>query len=880
MVIAPFMADNAGAAYLSDGSVLNGSTGLLGVVKNYCVAPPASATTGVCPSAVERDDLTAATCAGPGCSVSSLNTQALCVAAGYRWRNTQSGSSNQQPLSARGTITQITAGSCSAAFWTGDIPGTVGTSTAGNKWYTYSNDGCLRCHNATYMASHGASGARAAKTSYLMGGHRNMLRKVTPGMNWAGPDGKVYTTDGTNAINFGTGTVTLASDGQPHKLYWIYGDWLIPSPSLVYDTAAGPASGTTNGYSCAACHSTGFDNWKGAGACSIPTATTTSACTTAGGTWVYSTGIMNGGAAMTSATGLEPLASFPSLSLSNITGNWDQYGIMCSRCHNSTNPALNDAGGNVMTGGHNNNPTGTAKTNLCFGCHQSTTKIYASAADTTGTPQIDPTQIPVGGGHGASYARDFNGHVLGNSFLNSPHAKFTGTMTTNVLGNKDLSPAGKYASYFSASYTGLTGTCNDSTGSEVFPVLLTSAACSAANATNTWTSEAGSCVTCHDVHQSIVAGVVNPDGTAAKPIKRDCTTCHTGAHGPATFNHPGGPGTPLENYATDKASACVICHMSTVAKDAGTLSFPMHVFRINTDPNYNTFPTKAQFFGCSDGKTSQAGCVAAGGTLVQKQVIANTAFDTKGNYANAVWVDIDNACGQCHGGGTAIAPTYTVQNGAPYLTKAALATFAAGMHTVGQLHNSVSNVAGPSTTPVTTNTRPTGTNSVTQSGWRVDVTDTYTAQNAANCSATVTWGDGTSSTQACKTGTFSHTYTQAGTYAVLEIATDTVNYMTASAVPAEMSVPVKHQVTVTVTDTTSTPSTPLNMAAVYLYGQSGKQYAGLTGLSAAGSVTINNVNADIYGLRVVKGCYTCTLSSATVDTTSGNGNASATCSIQ
>jgi hypothetical protein len=32
--------------------------------------------------------------------------------------------------------------------------------------------------------------------------------------------------------------------------------------------------------------------------------------------------------------------------------------------------------------------------------------------------------------------------------------------------------------------------------------------------------------------------------------------------------------------------------------------------------------------------------------------MANTQTDTGSGYANAVWVDLDNACGQCHGGGS------------------------------------------------------------------------------------------------------------------------------------------------------------------------------------------------------------------------------------
>ena len=59
-----------------------------------------------------------------------------------------------------------------------------------------------------------------------------MLRKVTAGKNWAGPNPdtgllEVYTTDGTVAIDFLTATVTGGK-----QLFYIYGDWMAPLPTL------------------------------------------------------------------------------------------------------------------------------------------------------------------------------------------------------------------------------------------------------------------------------------------------------------------------------------------------------------------------------------------------------------------------------------------------------------------------------------------------------------------------------------------------------------------------------------------------------------------------------------------------------------------------
>ncbi len=82
--------------------------------------------------------------------------------------------------------------------------------------------------------------------------------------------------------------------------------------------------------------------------------------------------------------------------------------------------------------------------------------------------------------------------------------------------------------------------------------------------------------------------------------------------------HSGGVGTPLEHMATDPMEACVICHMPEGE----------HLFRINVDADYSTRPMPAALTGT---------------------VNANAAAD--GNYPSAVWVDLDGACGKCHGGG-------------------------------------------------------------------------------------------------------------------------------------------------------------------------------------------------------------------------------------
>jgi len=121
------------------------------------------------------------------------------------------------------------------------------------------------------------------------------------------------------------------------------------------------------------------------------------------------------------------------------------------------------------------------------------------------------------------------------------------------------------------------------------------------------------CTACHNIHKSTVEGV-GQEGAV-----KECTECHAGAYAKSltAINHPSGVGTPLQDYLTDPASACETCHMPE----------GMHFFRINTNPTYSWFPTAA---------------------MTSNQP-ATTEPD--GTYAKAVWVDLDKACGQCHGGG-------------------------------------------------------------------------------------------------------------------------------------------------------------------------------------------------------------------------------------
>lgn len=230
---------------------------------------------------------------------------------------------------------------------------------------------------------------------------------------------------------------------------------------------------------------------------------------------------------------------------------------------------------------------GQTITSLCMQCHRQ---------ETSGLPYAD-SGSGVGSGstsHPGSYVKvgayhstvTYPSHPHGNMFLNSPHGKFSGTfnqIATATLGNG-------YASFFQLDGEA-GGTGNGCTG-------------------------------CHNPHRSSVeqAGIEE----AIKP----CQECHSGPYEVdlSKINHLATAGTPLDpnTVGHEESAPCITCHMPKGE----------HMFRINADPSYSTFPMPAAMTSITN---------------------ATTAAD--GAFASAVWVDVDAACGQCHGGGTAQATT-------------------------------------------------------------------------------------------------------------------------------------------------------------------------------------------------------------------------------
>ena len=653
-----------------------------------------------------KNGVTTVAAAGTYYDMSQYATQGACLANGGSW-----------------DTTNMSNGATSLA--TTPLATTIPAAPTGT------TNGCLRCHNTTSQYN---SYVFRYKETYLKTGHKNMLRAVTAGMDWAGSNG-VYTGDAAvnpDLINFGTGTITLASNNTIHKLFYLYGDWMAPYPSAIYSTASDGVSATsTNGYTCANCHTTGFSNSAVTGLCSDSTITTQAACTgtftendyganlSFTRTWQPMTGVQG-------VAGAEPQATFPGINLgTTATWNpsWDRNGIVCSRCHAAIQAGAagytTDSLGDVSSSGMGALPaTGYERTNICFGCHQAMATDYSTTLNGKNPVILDPTQIPTGASHGAYQGDEFNGHVIGLEFLNSPHARFTGSAIPNLLGKYDLAPGGTFNSQFTgyACWNGtnqLTALWNGSTIVNINakdPNVVSD--CATAGGTwsnttdgNTNTDTQGSCVTCHDVHQSVVPGV-----GAASPIRRECLDCHTQGTSQTSsaatpirldmINHPATKGTPLD--VSNPSDACVTCHMPPPEpSDSGTLR--MHLFRINPSASYSTFPTAAKFYGgsCSNGpSTSSSACSSAGGTWTattqdRRAVASPETLSNGSTYKNAVWVDINLACGQCHGGGGG--PYTTTGNmtaGSTTLVVASMSGITAGQNIIVAGAGAGTNVGG------------------------------------------------------------------------------------------------------------------------------------------------------------------------------------------
>jgi hypothetical protein len=206
------------------------------------------------------------------------------------------------------------------------------------------------------------------------------------------------------------------------------------------------------------------------------------------------------------------------------------------------------------------------------------------------------------------------------------------------------------------------------------------------------------CTGCHNVHYSTlnpaapagysmtttdpIAGGSVPLAFAA-PNGKQCIDCHipTGPYALAPAVHPKGTGTPFDAVKyPDSNGGCAVCHMSLANAGLGAY----HYFRINPDPTYYTFSAAAAN-GCT-GTVPNVVCTVNGSTVT---ATSPTTYNDGSGYVDgsgnplAVGLDVDLACGQCHGGGTNGTNPYTItaaNTGAPVITRGELAKYSAKMH--------------------------------------------------------------------------------------------------------------------------------------------------------------------------------------------------------
>ena len=320
--------------------------------------------------------------------------------------------------------------------------------------------------------------------------------------------------------------------------------------------------------------------------------------------------------------------------------SWDQWGIQCSRCHTG-----------AVNGQHGESTLASAKGGdvvaLCMTCHRMESDTAPRSvqggngfAGNNGfvLPYTNKQQQPDGFAH----------HPDGNEFLNSPHARLTGNFKDigcppyAIFGYSGVDPGNPGPPPATGCVQG-TMNLDGSTPSAYGSKFARAAKLDLSGVSDT---AAGSCVTCHDVHQPLNENTAGMGGS----VKTSCTSCHSNTRATVSpqvsvsaIRHLGGPATPLADAVEDPSSACITCHQPPGIK---------HLWRINTDPNYTLYGDYTSTYPVNGAAAQSSGPDAPG--LVN---LSHTAPD--GSYSNAVWIDLDNACGQCHGGGVSPARVST-----------------------------------------------------------------------------------------------------------------------------------------------------------------------------------------------------------------------------
>jgi hypothetical protein len=494
---------------------------------------------------------------------------------------------------------------------------------------------CLKCHEPV---SHPGS---ADKVSFLQTGHSNMLRKVTPGVELYGPNMMPYSAD----FDWTAGTYK----GDP--LYYIWDGWIgLSDPRTAVEGGS---------YTCGSCHTTGYSpNPPAVSGLPNPPADVLSHITVTGswafdgiqcerchGEATYDENAVTDGSTALDETFLKYRQRLAGATDSNLDGSYcdsadrtevtmysndyaSQLGTIAGVNYGSVADAnFYDIDGNLLTVV---TTIGDAPGLACDhprprGVHHGGTYNSTTASSVYVPEDNAATNALCGECHQGSHA---------NGFLNSPHARFSGTWA-------ELDDPTKYDTHFS--------------------------------------SRLG-CAGCHDVHNSLVV-------TGQKPFYAECgISCHdpasaygtprVGFHDQLTGDAPSTVSTAgackdlaydnqtdcetngstwfAAGTAGSNAEACMICHM----EGSGT-----HLFRINTDANYSYEIDVTTADGAAE-------CVAQGGHVASSHGALSCLdatgahmgrFSPEGDFAEAEWNDLGQVCLQCHGDGGVATKKFTTK---------------------------------------------------------------------------------------------------------------------------------------------------------------------------------------------------------------------------
>ena len=577
--------------------------------------------------------------------------------------------------------------------------------------------------------------------AYMVSGHKNGMRKVVPGMPLSGSDGQPYTTGldyatkDTVTINWTTGQATDTTTGVTKTALYLIGGWVNSQPYVVTDQSS------TN-YGCFRCHATGYNfvaqNTSTGGPNYVGSAGDWTAQGLAAGYPTFSgpepTSVggpgspsllqpipVEGGAAnafsfttIGSGSGVGEINRVPDTMVGMTTppsSSWYLTGVRCERCHDGSYATPNSVsnvipstsapvyekdgpsgGSSSVNGTWPTAPANMQATALCMSCHRQEA-INPGSGVTAGAVAIPTSPVVQDNGNcsdgiSSTYLACNSGGgtwkyiptagpwaFQGQEFLASPHAMFNpqgkiqlahqnSSDLTLLEGTGTLTDPTQYSSfnatqgsYQSAGVTGLSGMANNG------------------------------CVGCHDAHETtvntaqsetnqtvgVLPGSVSrlPNGVIVNSVtSHNCSSCHAtiASNLMRSVAHPKGPGTPFPyGEQTNPDSACFTCHMNGQSGVAGS-----HLFQINADRNYYTYPPTAAAF------SAEAAPINGSATSFAPMNTYNN-----GRWTNAVGLDVDIACGQCHGGGANGTNPYGLtvpKPGPPAFTRTFLAQAAKGMH--------------------------------------------------------------------------------------------------------------------------------------------------------------------------------------------------------